>query len=106
MLPLLTNSWMHLLKGSSIVYLAGLSEFTFEFVQLERTAVWIISTAVVGLTVSLLIALALTQLMRLLEIRAKHRLGQGPSLREILSPIPRFNNTSPDEVATASGGSQ
>src|SRR5699024_6028293 len=30
MLPSLTNLWVHLLKGSSIVYLVGLSEFTFE----------------------------------------------------------------------------
>src|SRR5699024_9973121 len=104
LLPSLTNLWVHLLKGSSIVYLVGLSEFTFELLQLRRTTDWFFSLAVVGLIVYFLIALALTQLMRLLEIRAKHRLGQGPSLREILSPIPRFNNTSPDEVATASGG--
>src|SRR5699024_5973796 len=33
MLPSLTNLWVHLLKGSSIVYLVGLSEFTFELLQ-------------------------------------------------------------------------
>jgi len=104
MLPSLTNLWVHLLKGSSIVYLVGLSEFTFELLQLRRTTDWFFALAVVGLIVYFLIALALTQLMRLLEIRAKHRLGQGPSLREILSPIPRFNSTSSREVATASGG--
>src|SRR5699024_12750198 len=82
------------------------SEFTFELLQLRRTTDWFFSLAVVGLIVYFLIALALTQMMRLLEIRANHRLGQGPSLQEILSPIPRFNNTSPDEDATASGGCQ
>lgn len=88
MLPSLTNLWVHLLKGSSIVYIIGMSEFTFELLQLRRTTDWFFALAVVGLVVYFLIALALTQLMRLLEVRAKHRLGRGPSLKEILSPMP------------------
>src|SRR5699024_3760330 len=51
MLPSLTNLWVHLLKGSSIVYLVGLSEFTFELLQLRRTTDWFFSLAVVGLIV-------------------------------------------------------
>lgn len=105
MLPSLTNLWVHLLKGSSIVYMIGISEFTFELLQLRRTTDWLFSLGVVGLIVYFLIALALTQGMRLLEARAKHRLGTGPSLKEILSPIPRFKNASADAAArTGSGG--
>lgn len=107
MLPSLTNLWVHLLKGSSIVYIIGMSEFTFELLQLRRTTDWFFALAVVGLIVYFLIALVLTQLMRLLEARAKHRLGRGPSLKEILSPLPK-NTTSPEEEtpATLPGGSR
>ncbi len=93
MLPSLTNLWVHLLKGSSIVYIIGMSEFTFELLQLRRTTDWFFSLAVVGLIVYFLIALVLTQLMRLLEARAKHKLGMGPSLKEILSPVPKIDTT-------------
>src|SRR5690625_2569176 len=108
MLPSLTNLWVHLLKGSSIVYIIGLSEFTFELLQLRRTTDWFFALAVVGLIVYFLIALVLTQLMQLLEARAKHKLGQGPSLKEILSPVPRFKNASTDEAVatTGSGGAR
>ncbi len=88
MLPSLTNLCVHLLKDSSIVYIIGISEFTFELLQLRRATDWFFALAVVGLLAYFLIALALTQLMRLLEIRAKHLLGRGPSLKEILSPMP------------------
>lgn len=99
MLPSLTNLWVHLLKGSSIVYIIGMSEFTFELLQLRRTTDWFFSLAVVGLVVYFLIALVLTQLMRLLEARAKFKLGRGPSLREILSPVPTAKK-SPDDQTT------
>ena len=99
MLPSLTNLWVHLLKGSSIVYIIGMSEFTFELLQLRRTTDWFFSLAVVGLVVYFLIALGLTQLMRLLEARAKYKLGRGPSLSEILSPIPKAKK-SPDDKPT------
>lgn len=108
MIPSLTNLWVHLLKGSSIVYIIGMSEFTFELLQLRRTTDWFFALAVVGLIVYFLIALALTQLMKLLEARAKHRLGRGPSLKEILSPIPKNKASTVEDApaATISGGSQ
>jgi len=99
MLPSLTNLWVHLLKGSSIVYIIGMSEFTFELLQLRRTTDWFFALAVVGLVVYFLIALVLTQLMRLLEARAKYKLGRGPSLREILSPIPTAKKSPDDQPA-------
>lgn len=103
MLPSLTNLWVHLLKGSSIVYIIGMSEFTFELLQLRRTTDWFFALAVVGLIVYFLIALVLTQLMRLLEARAKHKLGLGPSLKEILSPVPKTQHTSSEPTPTAGG---
>lgn len=106
MLPSLTNLWVHLLKGSSIVYIIGMSEFTFELLQLRRTTDWFFALAVVGLLVYFLIALVLTQLMRLLEVRAKHKLGLGPSLKEILSPVPKVAHTpsAKNSVSSTSGG--
>ncbi|GAA4475415.1 ectoine/hydroxyectoine ABC transporter permease subunit EhuC [Enteractinococcus fodinae] len=104
MLPSLTNLWVHLLKGSSIVYIIGMSEFTFELLQLRRTTDWFFALAVVGLIVYFLIALILTQLMRLLEARAKHKLGLGPSLKEVLSPVPKAQQTPAEPTPTAGGG--
>jgi len=103
MLPSLTNLWVHLLKGSSTVYIIGMSEFTFELLQLRRTTDWFFALAVVGLIVYFLIALVLTQLMRLLEARAKHKLGLGPSLKEILSPVPKAQQTPSEPTPTAGG---
>nr|WP_255727321.1 MULTISPECIES: amino acid ABC transporter permease [unclassified Nesterenkonia] len=89
MIPSLANLLVHLLKGSAIVYIVGLNDFNFELDQLRRvTSAWF-SYAFVGLIGYFAFALALTQGMRLLEIRAKHRLGQGLSMREILSPAPK-----------------
>lgn len=104
MLPSLTNLWVHLLKGSSIVYIIGMSEFTFELLQLRRTTDWFFALAVVGLIVYFVIALVLTQLMRLLEARAKHKLGLGPSLKEVLSPVPKTQQTPAEPTPTAGGG--
>ena len=104
MLPSLTNLWVHLLKGSSIVYIIGMSEFTFELLQLRRTTDWFFALAVVGLIIYFLIALILTQLMRLLEARAKHKLGLGPSLKEVLSPVPKEQQTPAEPTPTAGGG--
>lgn len=104
MLPSLTNLWVHLLKGSSIVYIIGMSEFTFELLQLRRTTDWFFALAVVGLIVYFVMALVLTQLMRLLEARAKHKLGLGPSLKEVLSPVPKTQQTPAEPTPTAGGG--
>lgn len=88
MLPSLTNLWVHLLKGSSIVYVVGLSEYTFQILQLRRDTNWFFAIAIVGLIGYFLFALLITWGMHLLEVRAKFRLGRGPSLREVLSLKP------------------
>lgn len=90
MLPSLTNLWVHLLKGSAIAYIIPfVNDFTFELNQLRRpTDIWF-SHAFIGLISYFILALILTLFMQALEARAKHRLGRGPSLREILSPDPK-----------------
>ncbi|RJN32804.1 amino acid ABC transporter permease [Nesterenkonia natronophila] len=90
MLPSLANLWVHLLKGSAIAYIMPfVSDFTAELNQLRRpTDIWF-SHAFIGLVVYFILALILTVIMQTLEARAKHKLGRGPSLREILSPAPK-----------------
>ncbi|TLP78933.1 amino acid ABC transporter permease [Nesterenkonia sphaerica] len=90
MLPSLANLWVHLLKGSAIAYIMPfVSDFTAELNQLRRpTDIWF-SHAFIGLIVYFLLALILTIFMQALEARAKHKLGRGPSLKEILSPAPK-----------------
>lgn len=90
MLPSLTNLWVHLLKGSSIVYIVGLNEYTFQILQLRRETDWFFAIAIVGLIGYFLFALLITWGMHLLEVRAKFRLGRGPSLREVLSLKPNL----------------
>ena len=90
MIPSLANLLVHLLKGSAIVYIVGLNDFNFELDQLRRvTDAWF-AYAFVGLIGYFLFALLLTRIMLLLEVRAKHKLGQGPTLREVLSPTPKM----------------
>lgn len=89
MIPSLTNLLVHLMKGSAIVYLVQLHEFTFELNLLRRDTGTFFAYGLVGLVGYFVFALVLTQLMRLLEARAKHRLGRGPGLKEILSPAPK-----------------
>ncbi|PRZ17486.1 amino acid ABC transporter permease [Nesterenkonia sandarakina] len=90
MIPSLANLLVHLMKGSAIVYIVGLNDFNFELDQLRRvTDAWF-AYAFVGLIGYFTFALVLTQIMRLLEVRARHRLGQGLSMREILSPAPKL----------------
>lgn len=91
MIPSLSNLWVHLLKGSAIVYIVpGVNDLTFELDNLRRpTDIWF-SHAFIGLVTYFILALVLTLFMQALEARAKHRLGRGPSLREILSPTPKL----------------
>ena len=95
MLPSLTNLWVHLLKGSSIVYIVGISEFTFELLQLRRVTDWFFALAIVGLIGYFILALIITWGMYLLEVRAKFRLGRGPSLKEVLSLKPTLKIATP-----------
>lgn len=85
MIPSLTNLLIHMLKGSAIVSYITISDLTFYVDQLRLdTSTWF-AYGLVGLGGYFIIAYVLTLLMNTLEVRAKHRLGRGQSLREILS---------------------
>ncbi|GAB3519493.1 ectoine/hydroxyectoine ABC transporter permease subunit EhuC [Arthrobacter monumenti] len=85
MIPSLTNLLIHMLKGSAIVSYILINDLTFHVDQLRLdTSTWF-AYGLVGLGGYFIIAYLLTLLMNVLEVRAKHRLGRGESLREILS---------------------
>ncbi|MFC7401746.1 amino acid ABC transporter permease [Citricoccus sp. GCM10030269] len=100
MIPSLASLLVHLLKGTAIVNIILLQDFTFHLDQLKRTTDTFWAYAGVGLVGYFILALVLTLGMNALEARAKHRLGRGPSLREIFSPTP----TDKDALSTAGGG--
>ncbi|NUL45736.1 amino acid ABC transporter permease [Cellulosimicrobium funkei] len=100
MIPSLASLMVHLLKGTAIVSVILLRDFTFYLDQLTRQTNTFWAYAAVGLVGYFLLALVLTLFMNALEARAKHRLGRGPSLREVLSPTP----TNKDALSTAGGG--
>lgn len=112
MLPSLSNLWVHLLKGSAIIYIVpGVNDLTFELDNLRRpTDIWF-SHAFVGLVTYFILALILTMFMRALEVRAKHKLGRGPSLRKVLSPRtkpppPNAGESDPENRTGPGGGPQ
>ena len=100
MIPSLASLMVHLLKGTAIVSVILLQDFTFHLDQLRRVTDTTWAYAVVGLVGYFILALVLTLIMNALEARAKHRLGRGPSLREILSPTP----TNKDSLSAAGRG--
>jgi polar amino acid transport system permease protein len=88
MIPSLTNYLVHLLKGTAIVSFITMHDLTFHVDQLRRGTGTFFAYGVVGLLGYFVVAYLLTLGMNALEIRAKHRLGQGQSLRAILSLRP------------------
>ncbi|NUL46550.1 amino acid ABC transporter permease [Cellulosimicrobium funkei] len=100
MIPSLASLMVHLLKGTAIVSIILLRDFTFYLDQLTRETNTFWAYAAVGLVGYFILALLLTLFMNALEARAKNRLGRGPSLREVLSPTP----TNKDALSTAGGG--
>lgn len=100
MIPSLASLMVHLLKGTAIVSVILLQDFTFHLDQLRRVTDTTWAYAVVGLVGYFVLALLLQLFMNALEARAKHRLGRGPSLREILSPTPPKKDT----LSTVGGG--
>lgn len=88
MIPSLTNLLIHMLKGSAIVSYITIQDLTFHVDQLRLdTSTWF-AYGLVGLGLYFIIAYILTLIMNMLEVRAKHRLGRGESLREMLSLKP------------------
>ncbi|MFP3714271.1 ectoine/hydroxyectoine ABC transporter permease subunit EhuC [Puerhibacterium sp. TATVAM-FAB25] len=90
MIPLLTNLLIQLLKGSALATYILLHDVNFEIGQLRRTTQDTFFSYTVGLLVYFALAYLLTLGMNALEVRAKRRIGVGPSLREVvrLAPVP------------------
>jgi polar amino acid transport system permease protein len=84
MVPPLTNLLIQLLKGSALASFILLQDLTYQIEQLRRGTGDTIFAFGVGLVVYFVLAYALTLLMNIVEIRAKRRLGLGPSLKEVL----------------------
>nr|WP_202421922.1 ectoine/hydroxyectoine ABC transporter permease subunit EhuC [Gordonia sp. SID5947] len=88
MIPPMTNLLIQLLKGSALASFILLQDLTYQIEQLRRGTGDTIFSFGIGLVLYFLIAYVLTLVMNLLEVRAKSRLGVGPSLREVLSLRP------------------
>jgi polar amino acid transport system permease protein len=87
MLPSLNNLLIQLLKGTAVVYLITIVDLTAELNRLRVDADVFFAYSF-GLIVYFVIAYLLTLVMNGLEARAKHRLGQGRSLRESITSAP------------------
>ena len=84
MIPSLNNLLIQLLKGTAIVSFITLVDLTVELNKL-RVDTDVFFAYSLGLIIYFLLAYAFTLVMNALEVRAKHKLGQGQSLRESLS---------------------
>ena len=84
MIPPLNNLLVQLLKGSALASFILLQDLTFHIGELRRVTGDTVFAFGVGLVLYFLIAYVLTLFMNILEVRAKSRLGAGPSMREVL----------------------
>lgn len=102
MMPMFTNLLIQLVKGSALAAYITLHDLNFFIQELRKGTTDTIFSYTVGLVLYFVFAYALTLLMNALEARAKHRVGQGPPLREILrlSPV----QTRADAGSVAKGG--
>lgn len=83
MIPSLNNLLIQLLKGTAIVGFITLFDLTVALDKL-RIATDTFFFGVVGMVLYFVLAYILTLAMNALEVRAKHRLGRGESLRDAL----------------------
>ncbi|WP_035833921.1 ectoine/hydroxyectoine ABC transporter permease subunit EhuC [Jonesia quinghaiensis] len=84
MIPSLTNLLIQLLKGTAIVSIIAMADLTFMIDKLRQDTDTFFAYTV-GLLLYFALASLLTLGMNALEIRAKHKLGRGDSLRSALS---------------------
>ncbi|WP_246956716.1 ectoine/hydroxyectoine ABC transporter permease subunit EhuC [Brachybacterium sp. Marseille-Q7125] len=88
MIPSLSNLLIQLLKGTAIVNLITLADLFFQIEQLRRTTgTWF--AFLVGLAMYFVLAWVLVIFMNALEVRAKHRIGRGPALKDSLGSLLR-----------------
>jgi polar amino acid transport system permease protein len=88
MMPMFTNLLIQLVKGSALAAYITLHDLNFFIGELRKGTTDTVFAYTVGLLLYFAFAYALTLLMNALEARAKNKVGQGPSLREILRLTP------------------
>lgn len=84
MIPSLTNLLIQLLKGTAIVSIIAMADLTFMLGKLRQDTDTFFAYSV-GLILYFVLAYILTLGMNAMEVRAKHKLGRGQSLRDVLS---------------------
>jgi len=84
MVPSLGNFLIHLLKGTAFASFITLHDLTAGIVDLQKSTGQTLFSFGIGLLIYLALAYVLMVMINLVEARAKHRLGRGPSLRELL----------------------
>lgn len=88
MMPMFTNLLIQLVKGSALAAYITLHDLNFFIGELRKGTTDTVFAYTVGLLLYFVFAYALTLIMNALEARAKNKVGQGPSLREILRVTP------------------
>ncbi|WP_132992716.1 ectoine/hydroxyectoine ABC transporter permease subunit EhuC [Gordonia zhaorongruii] len=88
MIPSLGNLLIHLLKGTAFASFITLQDLTAGVVVLQKSTGDTLFSFGIGLVIYLVLAYLVTLLINLVEARAKHKLGRGPSLKEVLSFSP------------------
>ena len=91
MIPSLTNLLIQLLKGTALASYILLQDLTFEIEQLRQSTGDTLFAFGIGLVLYFVIGYVLTLFMNALEVRAKSRLGAGPSMREIFGVAPALD---------------
>ncbi|MHA3949018.1 ectoine/hydroxyectoine ABC transporter permease subunit EhuC [Cellulomonas bogoriensis] len=84
MIPSLTNLLIMLLKGTAVANVILLHDLTYVTEQLRRATGDTFFSYGVSMIIYFLIACVLVLGANAIEARAKHKLGRGPSLREVL----------------------
>lgn len=85
MIPSLGNLLIHLLKGTAFASFITMQDLTANIVDLQKSTGSTLFSFGIGLLIYLVLAYLVTLVINLVEARAKHSLGRGPSLREVLS---------------------
>ncbi|MBM7457382.1 ectoine/hydroxyectoine ABC transporter permease subunit EhuC [Rhodococcus coprophilus] len=91
MIPSLTNLLIQLLKGTALASYILLQDLTFEIEQLRQSTGDTLFAFGIGLVLYFVLGYVLTLFMNALEVRAKRRLGTGPSMREIFGVAPALD---------------
>jgi polar amino acid transport system permease protein len=85
MVPPFGNLWIQILKSSSLLFMIGITELTFEVKQLQ-VELGSVSAYGVALVVYFLLAQVLVALTRWVENRAAARVGRGAKALRIVEP--------------------